>query len=125
MGYNPWKVASIQAFSCIKCPQCAFYTKEENYFERHAMSNHPLSFVLFGKFEDDSFEISNPDKISNPEEIPEQFTDTDGSDEGDAFEDVPMEQGTPLQEKNNCVIALEDTEKIEIEIKTCYYFFDW
>ena len=29
----------------------------------------------------------------------------------------PSEQGTPLQEKNKCVIALEDTEKIEIEIK--------
>ena len=64
MGYNPWKVASIQAFSCLKCPQCAFYTKEGNYFERHAMSNHPLSYVLFGKFEDDNFEVSNPDEIS-------------------------------------------------------------
>ena len=44
---NPWKVESIQDFSCLKCPECVFYTKEENDFENHAVANHPLSATLF------------------------------------------------------------------------------
>ena len=44
---NPWKVESIQEFSCLKCPECIFFTKEENYFEDHAIANHPLSAILF------------------------------------------------------------------------------
>ena len=50
---NPWQVDSIQAFSCLKCPECVFDTKEENDFKNHALDNHPLSFVLFGKNEVD------------------------------------------------------------------------
>ena len=44
---NPWKVESIQDFSCLKCPECIFFTKEEKYFETHAVANHPLSAMLF------------------------------------------------------------------------------
>ena len=50
---NPWQVDSIQEFSCFKCPQCTFYCKDENFFQNHAMADHPLSFALFGKFEED------------------------------------------------------------------------
>ena len=48
---NPWKVNSLQAFHEIflKCPECAFNTKEEAFFRDHAIKNHPLSLVLFGK----------------------------------------------------------------------------
>ena len=49
MHGNPWKVESIQAFSCLKCPECTFFTKKENNFENHALRNHPLSKVLFDK----------------------------------------------------------------------------
>ena len=49
MDINPWIVDSVQAFSCLKCPECHFYTKEETYFQNHAMSDHPLSAMLFGK----------------------------------------------------------------------------
>ena len=44
---NPWEVESIQEFSCLKCPECVFFTKEQNYFEDHAIANHPLSAILF------------------------------------------------------------------------------
>ena len=44
---NPWKVESIQDFSCLKCPECAFFTKEENDFKIHSVANHPLSATLF------------------------------------------------------------------------------
>ena len=46
---NPWKVSSIQAFTFLKCPECNFDTKEEDNFQCHAIENHPLSFVFFGK----------------------------------------------------------------------------
>ena len=46
---NPWKVDSIQAFSCLKCPECSFNTKEEHLFQDHAVKNHPSSSLLFDK----------------------------------------------------------------------------
>ena len=49
MTSNPWQVASIQEFSCLKCPECDFYTKKENLFENHATENHPLSLAIFDK----------------------------------------------------------------------------
>ena len=51
--YNPWQVESIQAFSILKCPECFFDTKDDNKFEDHAVANHPMSYVLFGKSEKD------------------------------------------------------------------------
>ena len=49
MTNNPCDVGSIQAFWHLKCPECTFFTAEENYFENHAVANHPLSTVLFEK----------------------------------------------------------------------------
>ena len=46
---NPWNVESLQAFLYLKCPQCVFDTKEKYSFQNHAIENHPLSIVLFGK----------------------------------------------------------------------------
>ena len=61
---NPWQVRSIQAFSCLKCPECAFITKEENTFQTHAVQSHPLSYVgyasiFFGRLSSNS-EILSP-----------------------------------------------------------------
>ena len=52
---NPWQVDSIEAFYCIKCPECEFDTKEEYTFQAHAVENHPLSFAFFGKSEEESY----------------------------------------------------------------------
>jgi uncharacterized Zn-finger protein len=52
MNTNPWQVDSIEAFSCLKCPECNFYSRDENYFQNHAMANHPCSVVFFGKHEE-------------------------------------------------------------------------
>jgi len=58
MDDNPWRVDSIQEFSCLKCPECDYFNKEEIYFEDHAVSNHPLSSVLFDKIKPTStFEV--------------------------------------------------------------------
>ena len=46
---NPWQVDSVEAFTYLKCPECIFDAKEEKMFQNHAVENHPLSKVLFGK----------------------------------------------------------------------------
>ena len=56
MDTNPWQVDSIQEFYFLKCPECAFDTKEENYFHEHALQNHPLSIVFFGTKSEELFE---------------------------------------------------------------------
>ena len=45
---NPWQVESIDAFYYLKCPECSFDTKDQDFFEIHAAENHPLSFTFFG-----------------------------------------------------------------------------
>ena len=46
---NPWQVETIEVFYFLKCPECMFFTKEEKGFYHHAVENHSLSFILFGK----------------------------------------------------------------------------
>ena len=66
---NPWEVDSILAFFCLKCPECEFDAKHEDTFRDHALENHPLSFVLFGKTckEED---LNSLEDIFDPEDIP-------------------------------------------------------
>ena len=49
MTQNPWQVESIQAFVYINCPECSFKTKEEGFFQEHAVASHPNCFALFGR----------------------------------------------------------------------------
>ena len=67
---NPWKVESIKEFSCLKCPECVFFTKEENDFENHAVANHPLSSELF-----DETMSSSEIKSADEEEVPGDVND--------------------------------------------------
>ena len=48
---NPWQVDSIEAFVCLKCPECYFTSKQDDLFQDHAVQSHPLSQVLFGMIE--------------------------------------------------------------------------
>ena len=59
---NPWQVVSIEAFYCLKCPECMYFTTDDNGFYDHAVENHPLSCVLFGK---PKVETINPEEILN------------------------------------------------------------
>ena len=70
---NPWNVESIQDFSCLKCPECAFFTKEENYFENHAIKKHLLSAVFFD--EKSSHEIE--DKVKDKVQVDVNHVDID------------------------------------------------
>ena len=65
-GNNPWLVESIEAFSFLKCPECKFDTKIENFFQVHATENHPLSFVFFGKtLNENDFDFDQEVKTEN------------------------------------------------------------
>ena len=48
-SYNPWTVSSVHEFWFLNCPECQFNTKEEAFFQAHAVENHPASLPLFGK----------------------------------------------------------------------------
>ena len=48
MNENPWHVDSMQAFAFLNCPECTFKTKEEDFFQSHAIASHPMCYVLFG-----------------------------------------------------------------------------
>ena len=58
MDGNPWQVESIHEFYFLKCPECDYSHREEQYFQNHAVENHPLSFVLFGKSENNQIQDS-------------------------------------------------------------------
>ena len=38
-----------RTFGGLKCPECIFDTKDEEYFQLHAIENHPESLKLFDK----------------------------------------------------------------------------
>ena len=40
MNLNPWLVDNIEAFSFYCCPECVFRSKEESFFQAHALQNH-------------------------------------------------------------------------------------
>ena len=67
---NPWKVESIQNFSCLKCPECFFFTKEEKDFEIHAVADHPLSAALF-----DKTKVSSEIIVTEKEEVLGEVSD--------------------------------------------------
>ena len=48
-SYNPWSVSSVHDFWFLRCPECPFDTKDEVYFQAHAIEKHPASLTLFGE----------------------------------------------------------------------------
>ena len=73
MNSNPWQVDSIQTFYCLKCPECMFFSHEEFNFKHHALENHPLSYFLFGKSENNeemAQNEENSDMYENYENVP-------------------------------------------------------
>ena len=84
MDTNPWQVDSIQAFYFLKCPECSFDTKEENYFHEHALQNHPLSIVFFGTKSEELYEANF--KRSHFEIPEDHFSVKSGNVDNELFE---------------------------------------
>ena len=89
---NPWQVESIEAFCFLKCPECTYYTKEDNDFYNHAVKNHTLSSVFFGKPAKENIEHTAISKLRKNFEAAEnsfeEFEDNENSFENneDSFE---------------------------------------
>ena len=95
---NPWKVESIQDFSCLKCPECVFFTKVENDFENHAVANHPLSAMLFdGRMS--SSEIEGAEK----EEVLDNITDVKVYDFKQEPADLDTSERDPFEFSNTII----------------------
>ena len=82
---NPWQVDSIEAFVCLKCPECYFTSKQENLFQDHAVQCHPLSHVLFGmiKLECDA----NKEKQRYDQKYFKNYLHVNSSKQSDVFRD--------------------------------------
>ena len=82
---NPWQVDSMEAFACLKCPECYFTSKQENLFQDHAVQCHPLSHVLFGmiKLECDA----NEEKQRYDRKYFENYQYENSSKQSDVFRD--------------------------------------
>ena len=85
---NPWQVESIEAFYVFKCPECNFDAKEEIMFQNHAVENHPLSGLLFGKAEVETV---------NPEEILDLLIKTELPENSFENEDYEIMSGKPFE----------------------------
>ena len=73
MDTNPWQVDSIDAFICFKCPECQFYSQKDDFFQNHAIENHPLSIVLFEKSEEIiSIKVEEDDNYQNITDLTKQ-----------------------------------------------------
>ena len=92
---NPWQVESIEAFYFLKCPECTFYSKNDKAFHLHAVENHQLSYVFFGKPE---VKILTPEEILD---IPEKSSE--------------IEDNETLSEKSLKTIANDSNVQIESE----------
>ena len=44
---NPWKVQNIHEFNYYCCPECVFRSKEECFFQVHALQNHLQATSFF------------------------------------------------------------------------------
>ena len=51
MMENPWMVEKLQDFLFLNCPECSFKTKAKDYFQNHAVKEHPMSCAFFNDFE--------------------------------------------------------------------------
>ena len=100
MAQNPWLVDSINAFYFLNCPECAFNTKEENCFQEHAMENHPLSFVLFGKSEGDLSVLEDTEPVTSDNYIIEHMSKDNLHLPSDSYESLSLPIKQECDESN-------------------------
>ena len=113
MFQNPWQVDSIQAFTCLKCPECTFFTKEDLIFQDHAKKNHPLSLTLFIESKENvsqTTETIKPEQLDSPEfsiSIKQELDETNIY--------VSKSENKPVDHGNKQLIYEQDPLKISNE----------
>ena len=98
MTKNPWQVDSVQDFLYINCPECSFKTKEEGFFQDHAVASHPMCFPLFGRTDIVIEEVTVEDQK------PEYYIE------------VKAEEAPSELELASAIASLEETREDNIEI---------
>ena len=83
---NPWMVESIEAFSFYCCPECVFRSKDESFFQRHALQNHTQSNLLFNNY-DNKMDVDNDIKQEQIEVKPDLANSETDSTRGDIAND--------------------------------------
>ena len=69
MSDNPWLVEDLKAFWYLNCPECEFKTQKEEFFQGHAVENHPLCFVLFETLRKTPENCDHKENLPNETEI--------------------------------------------------------
>ena len=121
---NPWQVVSIEAFYCLKCPECMYFTTENAQFSNHAVENHPLSGVLFAK---PKVENVNPEEIKTEppensvenedyETLSEKTFETFAEDSNGQIDSVKAESYEPFLCKF-CVESFSDLNDMKMHLK--------
>ena len=118
MFQNPWKVDSVQAFSCLKCPECNFFTKEEKIFKDHAMKKHPLSLTLFVKSEIATLQVVENCKTEQLNSFKPLITIKEESDETNIY--VKESKNEQLEHRNQQIIFEHDPLNISKEIASTF-----
>ena len=114
---NPWQVESIEAFYVLKCPECAFYTKQDNQFYIHAIENHPMCYELFGKPKVKNENLDLPVKIEPPENSFEvEDTQTLPEESNKQIESERSESYEPFSCKF-CVKSCSDLNNMKMHLK--------
>ena len=105
---NPWQVDSMEAFACLKCPECYFTSKQENLFQDHAVQCHPLSHVLFGmiKLECDA----NEEKQRYDQKYFENYQYVNSSKHSDVFRDSTDTFLSKIVSDDDQIVASDDDQ---------------
>ena len=72
-SFHPWMVESLEDFSFYCCPECTFRSKEENFFEAHALQNHDSSRYFFQENAEMKMDIKVEAFEVTPDEIGQHF----------------------------------------------------
>ena len=127
---NPWQVETIQAFSFLNCPECSFKSKNEDFFQEHAVQCHPRSCVFF----DEELFVKNVDnkesrnivevKIEQVQDKSETNNDLEMAVEEDQVENISVNTGKRRNLKFPCYYCDKTFHKIkDLQVRKKIYFF--
>ena len=112
MTQNPWQVESIQAFVYINCPECSFKTKEEGFFQDHAVASHPMCFTLFGESDIVIQEVTIEDQK------PEYFIEVKAN---EAPSELELESALASLEEPKAGSVIQDPFKTDMLAKRIFF----
>ena len=118
MELNPWSVDNIEVFSFYCCPECIFRSKEQNFFEAHALQNHDQSIDFFLE---DNYETEE-DHIEMDPEISKLKLETKDDLKQSSESNNPRPVIIPLLKKSSLMENLDKNGSDFHDLKDCESF---